>query len=106
MTFKRYLEVYSDQPGVQFYTGGRLPPYAIFNIEKRKNPSNDEEEAEEEGEEVECEGTGLGSSLGYSDACFAKILEFLPGKCGAMYRKFGAFSVQPQNYPNAVNIVS
>lgn len=23
------LEVYSDQCGVQFYTGGRLPPYTI-----------------------------------------------------------------------------
>lgn len=23
------LEIYSDQRGVQFYTGGRLPPYII-----------------------------------------------------------------------------
>lgn len=25
----RVLEIYSDQPGIQFNTGGRLPPYSI-----------------------------------------------------------------------------
>lgn len=34
-----------------------------------------------------------------------KNLEFIPGKSGARYKKFCAFTIQPQNYPNAVNIV-
>jgi hypothetical protein len=28
------------------------------------------------------------------------------GKQGARYTKYCAFSIQPQNYPNAINIVS
>lgn len=32
--------------------------------------------------------------------------EFIPGKQGARYVKHCAFSIQPQNYPNAINYVS
>jgi len=31
---------------------------------------------------------------------------FILGKQGARYVKYCAFSIQPQNYPNAINIVS
>ncbi|CAG7833867.1 unnamed protein product [Allacma fusca] len=52
----RVLEVYTDQPGVQFYTSNFLPD---------KDP--------------------------------------LPGKQGAKYFKHGAFCLETQNYPNAIN---
>lgn len=52
----RGLELHSDQPGVQFYTGNALP----------------------EGDEIR-------------------------GKGGAIYRKHGAFCVETQKYPDAVN---
>lgn len=32
-------------------------------------------------------------------------LQFLTGKRGAHYKKNCAFSIQPQNYPNAINYV-
>lgn len=32
--------------------------------------------------------------------------EFISGKQGARYVKHCAFSIQPQNYPNAINYVS
>jgi len=53
----RVLEVYTDQPGVQFYTSNFLPD---------KEP--------------------------------------IPGKGGAKYFKHGAFCLETQNYPNAVNV--
>ncbi|KAJ9594085.1 hypothetical protein L9F63_014497, partial [Diploptera punctata] len=56
----RYMEVYSDQPGVQLYTGNFLP-----------------------------ESTSGENSL--------------TGKHGAKYEKQGAFCLETQNYPDAVN---
>lgn len=35
-----------------------------------------------------------------------EYLRYIPGKSGARYERFCAFSMQPQNYPNAVNFVS
>lgn len=35
-----------------------------------------------------------------------KRLEFISGKRGARYKKYCAFSIQPQNYPNAIQYVS
>lgn len=54
----RYLEVYSDQPGVQLYTGNSLP---------------------------------------------APDQTALIGKSDAGYRKHGAFCLETQNYPDAIN---
>lgn len=54
----RTLEIYSDQPGVQFYTSNALPaPYE----------------------------------------------QALIGKNGAKYKRHGAFCLETQNYPDAVN---
>ncbi|XP_020282944.1 aldose 1-epimerase-like isoform X2 [Pseudomyrmex gracilis] len=45
----RILEIYSDQPGVQFYTGGRLPSYTTSKKTSDNNTVKyDEEEYEEE----------------------------------------------------------
>lgn len=35
-----------------------------------------------------------------------KKLEFILGKHGTHYKKYCAFSIQPQNYPNAIHYVS
>ncbi|KDR14665.1 hypothetical protein L798_10772, partial [Zootermopsis nevadensis] len=56
----RYLEIYSDQPGVQFYTGNNLP------------------------------------QAGSDD---------LIGKGRVNYHQYGSFSLETQNYPDAVNHV-
>ncbi|XP_043283954.1 galactose mutarotase-like [Venturia canescens] len=101
----RILEVYSNQPGVQFYTGARLPsPYV------------------EEGDEQDPEEPDLPIPSNFtSEASFGEIhfhedfnsevtrnkianaSGYIPGKKGAKYLKFGAFSIQPQNFPNAIN---
>jgi len=57
------MEVYSDQPGVQFYTANFLP-----------DPSSGD--------------------------------ELTAGKKGANYMKHGAFCLETQNFPDAVNHVS
>lgn len=65
----RVLEVYSNQPGVQFYTGNFLP----------ENPKSFQGDL--------------------------KNLPRLTGK-GTQYYKHGAFCLETQNYPDAVNHVS
>lgn len=55
----RYLEIYSDQPGVQFYTGNNLPQQ--------------------------------------------QSVDPLIGKGGVNYHQYGSFSLETQNYPDAVN---
>lgn len=57
------MEVYSDQPGVQFYTANFLPDPSSGN-------------------------------------------ELTVGKNGAHYMKHGAFCLETQNFPDAVNHVS
>lgn len=59
----RFMEIYSDQPGVQFYTANFLP-----------DPNS-------------------GDTL-------------TVGKNGASYMKQGAFCLETQNFPDAVNHVS
>lgn len=59
----RFMEVYSNQPGVQFYTSNFLPD--------------------------ESSGDKL-----------------IVGKNGAYYMKHGAFCLETQNFPDAVNHVS
>lgn len=35
-----------------------------------------------------------------------KKIEYISGKRGARYKKYCAFSIQPQNYPSAIHYVS
>ncbi|XP_050454704.1 galactose mutarotase-like [Cataglyphis hispanica] len=152
----RVLEVYSDQPGVQFYTGGRLSTNIVSetgnnitvkqddNREDEEDKEDEEEEGEDEGEnegedegkdegederedegedkgeneedEGENEGEDEGENEGEDEGetLMANRMEqdaiseptFLLGKKGARYEKHCAFSIQPQNYPNAINYVS
>ncbi|KAF7397454.1 hypothetical protein HZH68_008676 [Vespula germanica] len=101
----RVLEVYSDQPGLQFYTGGRLlqqftpSTFVTYDhyLHQQKSKTNEDinnylnmnEESKENGEEL------LTPDV--------RPLQFLTGKRGAHYKKNCAFSIQPQNYPNAIN---
>lgn len=116
----RVLEVYSDQPGIQFNTGGCFPTsinagsistetldanafdnlasYTSFAIE-------DEQKQEENEEELNYWPNKELEIIKEIQNVITKPLGFIPGKNGAHYNKYGAFSVQPQNYPNAVNIV-
>ncbi|XP_029048888.1 galactose mutarotase-like [Osmia bicornis bicornis] len=100
----RVLEVYSDQRGLQFYTGGHLPPQIISEysenydlledsneneyVESYKSDEDDEEESKRQYKKI---------------IAIPKKLEFLLGKRGSRYKKFCAFSIQPQNYPNAIH---
>ncbi|XP_032455001.1 aldose 1-epimerase-like isoform X3 [Nasonia vitripennis] len=91
----RFLEIYSDQPGVQFYTASRLPPYTPATI----FPCDDQ--VVDCADPCDCETE---SSNAESHVSEKNKLQFLPGKAGAEYKRFCAFGLQPQNYPNAVNV--
>ncbi|KAG5319359.1 GALM epimerase, partial [Pseudoatta argentina] len=92
----RVLEIYSNQPGVQFYTGGRLcsTSETESNLADAYDSPNHEEEYEEKKavDEIKQDVAPEGESQ-----------EFISGKQGARYVKHCAFSIQPQNYPNAIN---
>ncbi|XP_031630270.1 aldose 1-epimerase [Contarinia nasturtii] len=72
----RVLEVYSDQPGVQFYTSNGMP-----------DPNN----------QIYPEGKP------HDDKPMSDANEPIFGKDGALYFKHGAFCLETQNYPDAVN---
>ncbi|PBC29682.1 galactose mutarotase [Apis cerana] len=104
----RALEIYSDQRGVQFYTGGRLPPQIspellptyelledIGEIEENDELYKSDYEDEEEEMKIEKQYKKI--------ITVPKKIEFILGKNGAQYKKYSAFSIQPQNYPNAIH---
>jgi len=71
----RTLEIYSDQPGVQFYTSNYMP-----DPENNIYPS---------GKKPAPKAPNNGQPLN--------------GKNGAKYRKHGAFALETQKYPDSVN---
>ncbi|XP_034176043.1 galactose mutarotase isoform X1 [Osmia lignaria lignaria] len=78
----RTLEIYSNQPGLQFYTGNDLPdPDRVYppDFEDYCNIEDEIPEMYEEQKEIW-------------------------GKDGVRYRRHGGFVMSPQNYPNAINI--
>ncbi|XP_045458395.1 galactose mutarotase-like [Melitaea cinxia] len=110
----RVLEVYSNQPGMQFYTGNLLPdPDKIVEEsfgEEEETKAREESESgsdsdtssvssvreERAGEEMFEEANGEESKKSYG---YVPLM----GKNGACYRKHGLFCLMPQNYPDAVN---
>ncbi|CAH0578443.1 unnamed protein product [Chrysodeixis includens] len=102
----RVLEVYSNQPGMQFYTGNNLPdpdkiveeiPVEEEIAEESQSEQSSEQSSEASsayGEEAEEEGSKGKKSYGYVP---------LMGKQGACYKRHGLFCLMPQNYPDAVN---
>lgn len=113
----RFVEVYSDQPGVQFYTCGRFTTgYHSLPVEDSKTLdglSTNSRITTKQG--FRCK-SGQDGELCYCAKDDEKASECdchqdsedkpIVGKNGAQYEKFGAFSIQPQNYPNAINVVS
>ncbi|XP_076648590.1 galactose mutarotase [Halictus rubicundus] len=103
----RTLEIYSDQCGVQFYTGGRIPPtipefsFSSDSIEEEEENNTDNSiksytsNNEDEEEEIEKSWQKV--------LTIPKKLEFILGKHGAHYKKYCGFTIQPQNYPNAIH---
>ncbi|XP_038216391.1 galactose mutarotase-like isoform X2 [Zerene cesonia] len=96
----RVLEVYSSQPGMQFYTGNLLPdPDKIVEDaevvgEEHKSESEASSKSSANGEEANEEESEGKKSFGYVP---------LMGKQGTHYKKHGLFCLMPQNYPDAVN---
>ncbi|KPJ06986.1 Aldose 1-epimerase [Papilio machaon] len=83
----RYLEVYSDQPGVQLYTANFLP-------------FPDQEAL---GRYLEVYSDQPGVQLYTANFLPFPDQEALVGKSGVGYRRHGAFCLETQNYPDAVH---
>ncbi|KAM3968517.1 galactose mutarotase [Aphomia sociella] len=100
----RVLEVYSNQPGMQFYTGNLLP-----DPDKIVEPLPEEEEegkAEDESEESDSEESSAKDEEAVEEESEGKAsYGYVPlmGKSGTHYKKHGLFCLMPQNYPDAVN---
>lgn len=76
----RSLEVYSDQPGVQLYTSNFMPdPTGIINPED------------------------INTQYFYATEKSGVKEHALIGKKGAKYLKHGAFCLETQKFPDAVN---
>ncbi|XP_076635340.1 galactose mutarotase isoform X1 [Colletes latitarsis] len=104
----RILEIYSDQRGVQFYTGGRLPPQIIPKFSTNNDLLQTDNNVEENNESYSSDAEHSGEEM-HIEKPWERIisepkrLEFLLGKQGARYKKYCGFSIQPQNYPNAIH---
>ncbi|KAF9800645.1 hypothetical protein SFRURICE_015299 [Spodoptera frugiperda] len=98
----RVLEVYSNQPGMQFYTGNLLP-----DPDKIVEPVPATEEAEEsEASEMSSERSSVeGEYEEGEEREGRKSFGYVPllGKKGTLYKRHGLFCLMPQNYPDAVN---
>ncbi|XP_059059929.1 galactose mutarotase-like isoform X1 [Achroia grisella] len=101
----RVLELYSNQPGMQFYTGNLLPdPDKI--IESTSVAEQHEGKAEDESEESDSEESSAKGEESEEDGSEGKPrYGYVPlmGKSGTYYKKHGLFCLMPQNYPDAVN---
>ncbi|XP_063372722.1 galactose mutarotase-like isoform X1 [Cydia amplana] len=101
----RVLEMYSNKPGMQFYTGNLLPdPDKIVE----PLPGDGEEESEGEGEhgeesESEDEQGSNADSIEHKQGKAGYGYVPLMGKAGTMYKKHGLFCLMPQNLPDAAN---
>jgi len=71
----RTLEIYSDQPGVQFYTGNYIPDPDNTIYPPNRKP----------------------------DAKAPNDAQPIKGKGGALYKKYGGFALETQIYPDAIN---
>ncbi|XP_039312848.1 galactose mutarotase [Solenopsis invicta] len=93
-TSGRFLEVYSNHPGLRVYTGNELPDQRVY--------PPDLEDYKWRG----CENAQINSLKSVN--CMKEIAKRnateVYGKEGVPYRRHGGFVLSPQNYPTAVNI--
>lgn len=120
----RFLEVYSDQPSVNFNTCGNFPvqkdedTLTDITYEETLDAKKFDDlesyasygDAGEEGEEENYNFNKMNDKYFQSDTetvlSAKERLQFIPGKDNSRYTKFCGFGLHPQNFPNAVNIVS
>ncbi|CAH0716591.1 unnamed protein product, partial [Brenthis ino] len=109
----RVLEVYSNQPGMQFYTGNLLPdPDKIVENpepeeeEEGKSESESSSESEMSSDESSVKEEAIEEESNEKEETDGKkSYGYVPlmGKQGTCYKKHGLFCLMPQNYPDAVN---
>lgn len=97
----RFMEVYSDQPGVQFYTSNHMPDPLGIITPSHVNAQyfyNDESGGIASNSQMRTNATK-------SDGMVELTLPEPPiiGKNGAKYYKHGAFCFETQKYPDSVN---
>ncbi|KAJ8737483.1 hypothetical protein PYW08_000078 [Mythimna loreyi] len=106
----RVLEVYSNQPGVQFYTGNLLPdPDQIVEDiplgEEEEQKAKEDNTADETGSEPSSKSSAKGEAAEEEESEGKKRVGYIPlmGKQGTVYKRHGLFCLMPQNYPDAIN---
>ncbi|XP_013184849.1 galactose mutarotase [Amyelois transitella] len=98
----RVLELYSNQPGMQFYTGNLLPdPDKIVEPEPEGEEEQEDEGSESSRSSVMGENGGEEEEENEGKPRYGYVP--LLGKSGTIYRKHGLFCLMPQNYPDAIN---
>lgn len=93
----RVVEVFSDQPGLQWYTSRNLPDPDASVL------ASQELLAEEKTEHKSAEQTATQIPSTESPPPPMELPTEMRGKDGALYKKYGAFCLETQNYPDAVN---
>ncbi|XP_046417476.1 galactose mutarotase-like [Neodiprion fabricii] len=86
----RFMEVYSNQPGLHIYTGNDFPEPGQSHLPDIKDCCWGE-----------C-GDRTNSNESLPETVVKREKE-TPGKDGILYRRHGGLMLSPQNYPNAVN---
>ncbi|XP_011702493.1 PREDICTED: aldose 1-epimerase-like isoform X2 [Wasmannia auropunctata] len=89
-TSGRFLEVYSNHPGLQIYTGNDLPHQHVYPPDLKDHDWKD------------CENVQVNSSKSAKEIVKRNTTEVY-GKGGVPYRRHSGFAISPQNYPNDVN---
>ncbi|CAL1678752.1 unnamed protein product [Lasius platythorax] len=90
-TSGRFLEVYSNHPGLRVYTGNELPhPECVYPPDLKDH------------EWGGCQDAQINSLETTKKVAKRETMEIY-GKEGIPYRRHGAFALSPQNYPSAVN---
>ncbi|XP_047040927.1 galactose mutarotase-like isoform X1 [Helicoverpa zea] len=97
----RVIEIYSNQPGMQFYTGNLLPDpdKIVEDVAPEETVEDDKSEESEQSSRSSALGEEEEESEGKKNYGYVPLM----GKQGTMYKRHGLFCLMPQNYPDAVN---
>ncbi|PZC75929.1 hypothetical protein B5X24_HaOG205322 [Helicoverpa armigera] len=97
----RVIEIYSNQPGMQFYTGNLLPDpdKIVEDVAPEETVEDDKSEESEQSSRSSAIGEEEEESEGKKNYGYVPLM----GKQGTIYKRHGLFCLMPQNYPDAVN---
>ncbi|XP_029164571.1 aldose 1-epimerase-like [Nylanderia fulva] len=98
-TSGRFLEVYSNHPGLRVYTGNELPNSEYVYPSDLK----DQERGDQDTQIDPLETVRLNRTM--KKVAKREAMEIY-GKEGIPYRRHDGFSLSPQNYPNIINVKS